>query len=176
MASRIKGIISTRRLLKRVPDAIRDELASTIRAAGPELQNAIVARTPRGKTGRLVAGVSWKFYAATLRLVVGFVGRPTNRKLFYGRILEFGRRAQTVTVHRLSKKHRKQWVGRIGAGTARGSAKPTDLGSTYRLRVKALQPRRFVYSPTTNLRVVMNRRLNGIWDRALKRVSGAGDE
>lgn len=174
--SRVKGIISTRRLLKRIPDAIRDELATTIRGAGPELQNAIVARAPRGATGRLIAGISWKFYAATLRLSVGFVGKRTNQKLFYARILEFGRRAQTVTVHRLNKKHRKEWVGRIGAGTARGSVKPADLGTTYSLRVKALKPRRFVYSPTTNLRNVMNQRLNGIWDRALKRVSSVGDE
>lgn len=165
--SKVRGAISVRRLLQRAPDAVRAEIASTLTQAAPVLEGAMVARAPRGKTGRLIAGLGWKFYPKTLRLVVGFIGVRLNRKLFYARIVEGGRRAQVVTVQR-----RK--VGRSGLRHRR--KKFEDIASTYQLRVKAREPHHFVYTPETNLRSFLATRLNGIWDRALRRIAETGDE
>ena len=170
MPSRVRGAISTRRLLKRAPDAMRAELASVMIAAGPEIAGAMRGRAPRGKTGNLVAGVAWKFYPSTLRLVVGFIGKKLNRQLFYARILELGRRAQTVTVTR----------GRSGGGKGRRyrtkDGRVRTVGDFYQMRVTALTPRRFVYQPATDLRRALSKRLNGIWDRVLQKLSGGGDD
>lgn len=169
MASKIKGIISTRRLLRRVPDEMRNQLGDAMRSAGPELANAMQARVPRA-TGRLAAGIMWRFSPSQLTLRVGFIGKLVNRKLFYNRIIEWGRKGQTVTVRR-----RKAGVGkRLDSRTRR--KRFDDIVAVYQLRVKPRAPHHFVYGPATDLRVVLGRKLNGIWDRVLQRVSGGGDE
>lgn len=164
--SRVKGIISTRRLLRRVPDAVKQELAQVMTSAGPELTNLMRGRAPHGATGRLAEGLNWKFYASSLKLVVGFIGKRVNERLFYARILEFGRKAQTVSVSRR----------RRGAQKLTRNKRAEDIVAVYRLKVRPLQPRRFVYSKTGNVRAVMRRRLNGIWDRVLTKLAGGGDE
>jgi hypothetical protein len=169
MPSRVQGIISTRRLLKRMPDAVRAQLADAMTQAGPELASSMIARAPRGPTGNLVAGIAWKFYPTSLRLVVGFIGKRLNRKLFYARILEGGRRAQVVTVTR------NRTTGGFGK-MYRRHGRTRMVGTPYEIKVRALPARRFVYGPLTDLRKVMARRLSGIWDRALASVAGGGNE
>jgi len=171
--SRVRGAKTFRRILRGMPDAMRNELAGEMQQGGAELLAAMRSRAPRGATGKLASGLTAKVYPRYLRLRVGYIGKRVNSRLFYARILEFGRRAQTVSVSRLNKGGRQAWRSRIRARQARLSRKPHDLVSVYQLRVKPLAPRRFVYGPLTNLRVVFGRRLRGAWDRALKSIAGA---
>jgi hypothetical protein len=148
---------------------MRTELANAMRAAGPELAGAMDAKAPR-KTGKLIAGINWRFYPSQLKLRVGLLGKRLNQRLFYARILQVGRKAQTVTVTR-----RRKGIGkRLDPKT--GRKRFEDIVATYQLRVKPRDRQDIIYGPTTNLRRVLGQRLNGIWDRVLRRVSGGGDE
>lgn len=165
--NRFRGDIPIRRLFRRLPDEMKLELGQVFQRAGPMLARLMQASAPVGKTGHLIAGITWKFYASALRLRVGFLGVRTNRKLFYARILEFGRKSETVTVHR------RRHGGAVNARIRK--AKFDQAVSTYRLRVRGRAPQHFVYGPGTDLKRTMGRVLNGVWDRVLGRVSGGGN-
>jgi hypothetical protein len=129
------------------------------------------------RTGALRSGLSKKLLRGSMRLQVGIIGKPSNRRLFYGRIVEFGRKAQTVTVRRLRKGGRKAWLSAIGAGTASARSKPDSLTSTYRMKVRGMRARPFVYTRRTALRENINKRLAAFWKGALARASqGATDD
>ncbi len=150
--SRVRGVARVRSLLGRIEPAIRDEIARELRDVGGSLLSSMEDAAPV-RTGRFERALSLRLYEKTLKLSVGLIGKPANRRLFYARILEFGRKAQTVTVQRR---------------TANGSI------STYALHVRGLPPRHTVFSPRTALRQAFNGRIKGIWDRALqKAASGA---
>ena len=68
----IRGLIRTRRLMKRLPDAVRGEIVAELNIAGRQIAAVMAARTPR-KSGRLVAGESYKVFPRTLRLQVGLL-------------------------------------------------------------------------------------------------------
>jgi hypothetical protein len=145
-------------MLRRLPEAMREEMADAMVLAGRDITNAQRADAPV-KTGRLRAGISYKVNQKTLKLRAGLLGKPINRRLFYGRIIEFGRKAQTVMVNR-----------RIEAGSAlvnrRRVAHPP-----YRLRVKARRGRPFIYRRRPELMNMINRRLKQFWTRVLSDAS-----
>lgn len=141
--SRLRGAGSFRRLLKQLGPAVKDELVELLDDAGDELLAAeradVVVRT-----GALKAGLVKALLKASLRLRVGlpkkaFRGRHS---LFYGRVVEFGRKAQIVNV-------------------TRGRKKP------YKMRVRALAARPFVFKRRGALRTSINTRIRTFWDRAL---------
>jgi hypothetical protein len=153
--SKLKGSKSFRRILRGLPEATRAEMADVLTKTGPAaaaiVEGRVDATTKRG-TGRLRAGVKWKVYPRTLRLQVGYLGTKAGRaKLFYARILDLGRKAQTVNV------------------TRRANAAP------YQMKVRAIAPKRFVTGGMGALRQVVSVRLRGVFDRALRRIGG-GDE
>lgn len=154
-ASAIRGSKSFRRLLRGLPDAMRTEMADVLTKAGPSAASIVERRvdvTTKRRTGALRAGVKWKVFPRTLRLQVGYLGTKAGRaKLFYARILDLGRKAQTVTVKR--KKN----------------------AAPYRMQVRAIAPKRFVTGGIGGLRQTVNQRLHGVWDRVLRRVA-TGDE
>lgn len=154
-ASAIRGSKSFRRLLRGLPDAMRAEMADVLTKTGPPAASIVERRieaTTKRRTGALSAGVKWKVYPRTLRLQVGFLGTKAGRaKLFYARILDLGRKAQTVTVKR-----------------KKGAA-------PYQMRVRAITPKRFVTGGIDGVRQTVGVRLRGIWDRGIRRVA-AGDE
>lgn len=153
--SAIRGSKSFRRLLRGLPDSMRFEMADVLTKTGPTAASLVEGRVgavTKRRTGRLQAGVKWKVYPRTLRLQVGYLGTKASRaKLFYARILDLGRKAQTVTV-----KNRKNTA-------------------PYQMKVRAIAPKKFVTSGIGDLRRVVNIRLNGVWDRALRRTA-TGDE
>ncbi len=166
-ASAIRGSKGFRRILKGLPDAMRAEIVDVLTKTGPAaaaIVSARVAGTTKRRTGRLRAGVKWKVYPRTLRMQAGFLGTKAGRqKLFYARILDLGRKAKTVTVNR-------RRVG--GSALVRGRR---DSGAPYKLKVRAIAAKRFVTGGIGGLRQVVNVRLNGIWDRALRRIAGGGE-
>jgi hypothetical protein len=141
--SQLQGVAGVRKLIKQLPTAVKDEMADTLEDFGPEYLRAQLTDVPR-KTGALAAGLSYKVLRASLRLRVGLLGTKRGRaKLFYGFIVEVGRKAKTVTV------------------TRRG-AQP------YKLRVREMAPRPFVYKKRPELRTRLNNRLSVFWEHALQ--------
>jgi len=166
-SSAIRGSKGFRRILKGLPDAMRAEMVDVLTKTGPSAAAIIeqrIAGTTKRRSGKLRAGVKWKVFPRTLRLQAGFLGTKAGRqKLFYARILDLGRRAQTVTVHRRKVS---------GSLLVRGRR---DSGAPYQLRVRAIAAKRFVTGGIGNLRQVVNVKLNNVWDRAIRRIAG-GDE
>jgi hypothetical protein len=106
-------------------------------------------------------------FPKTLALRVGLMGKDRISKtknraqidLFYGRILEYGRKAQTVLVKRRTKKG-----GRVA----------------YHLRVKPISRNRYDFVAGRAMSFATSKirpTLKTIWERALFRASsGGGDE
>jgi hypothetical protein len=145
--SRLRGDRDFRRLLKNMDQDIRGEIVVRLSLLGREMLPLVQASVPE-RTGALKRGVSMKFYPATLRLRIGLLSRPVARRLYYARIIEFGRKAQTVT----AKRH----------------------GKSYQLRVKAMAPRSFLFQPTRAVRSEFRRRLLGLWHETLRKASAGG--
>ena len=148
---RIKGDRSFRRLLRNLPDAARAELADAMEGGGRELLAAQQAAAP-SRSGALRRGLSMKLLKGSLRLRVGLIGKAVNRRLFYGRIVEFGRKASNVVVRRLARR--------------------TGKAFSYRMRIPARAGRPFVYTKRTDLRSAFRERLTRFWERTLGRASG----
>jgi len=154
----IRGLIRTRRLLKQLPDAVRGEVIVELNVTGRQIAAVMAARTPR-KSGRLVAGESYKVFPRTLRLQVGLLQtRRGADPLFYGRIQDLGRKAQVVLVQRRLRR----------AGS--------KLTKRYRMKVRGSEGKRFVTGRFPELRRTLNQNLRGIFGRALASVAGGGDE
>jgi hypothetical protein len=150
MPSRIKGVGKLRRLMKRLPEDMRDEMIVELNLVGRDALGQMQGRAPR-RRGALVAGLSFKVFPKTLRLQVGLLTKPINRKLFYGRILDLGRTGQTVTAKR---------------GV-----------SSYAMNVSAIPAKHFVTGRRSEVRARLRQDLPPIYDRALKKAaSGAGGE
>lgn len=153
MAQRVKGTARIRALLRGLPGASRAELADVLEDGGKAMVPAMRARAPR-RTGATQAGISYKVERRTLRLKVGILGglrkntssRGSRFDLFYARVQDLGRKAQTVRV------------------TRRGSA-------AYQLRVKAMSGKHFVTGALPSLRADLNTRLRDAFTRALSRIS-----
>lgn len=173
----IKGVGRVRRIIRTLPDTMTAELRHVLNDAGPRLARQMQARAPR-RTGKLQAGIKWKVLPKTLKLQVGLLGTKAGRsKLFYGRILDRGRKAQVVQVRRLKAGGGKAWTAMIAAGTARASRKPAALTTTYSMSVKPIAPMRFVTGRYPDLFREMNVKLKAVWSRVLaKAAAGAGDE
>ena len=161
--SRVRGDKSFRKLLKRMPETAQDEMVDALDDAGTVLLSAMKADVPR-RTGALARGLSKKLLRGSMKLKVGFIGKGVNRKLFYGRIVEFGRRAQTVTVVRGTTRSKS-------ASARSRRARGVRLSKPYKLRVRAMRGRPFVYSKRRDVRVVMNDLLRAYWDRVLSEAA-----
>lgn len=151
---RVRGDRSFRKLLRQLPDEAKGEMAAVLDNAGDQLLSEMQADVPR-RTGRLASGLSKKLLRSSLRLRVGIIGKPTARRLFYSHIVEGGRKAGSVMVRR-----------RIGGTLA-----------LYRMRVRAMAARPFVFKRRSVLRATINRHITSYWERVLTRAAaGVGDE
>lgn len=151
----LKGANRVRKLLKRLPETVSDEIAELFNEAGRTLSDKMRADVPR-KTGFLARGVTYRVNRKSLRLRVGIIGKKSNRDRFYARFLEFGRKAQTVDVRR-----------RLSGGRV----------TRYKLRVSPIAAGKYDFLPfVSEFRRRYKARLDGIWQRALKAASaGATD-
>jgi hypothetical protein len=153
----LKGARKVKRLLKRLPDEVSAEMAAVLKEHGPVITAYAKAAAPQ-RSGALSRAISWKVLPKSLSLRVGLLTKATSRKLFYARILEFGRKAQTVVVKRRTK------TGRVSA---------------YRLRVKAISRGRYDFLAgramtfaTSNIRPALSK----VWERALVKASSGGSD
>lgn len=154
----LKGARRVKRLLKRLPDEVSAEMVDVLNAQAPFIAGYAREAAPR-RSGKLASAIKWKVLPKSLSLRVGLLTRAVARDLFYGRILEFGRRAQTVTAKR---------------------AKPNGGFTTYRIRVPAISRARYDFLAGRAMTFATQRlrpELSKVWERALRRAgSGGSDE
>ena len=89
----VKGVSSLRRLLRKLPDESRKELADELTAIGARLIGRAKNETPV-RTGRLKAALAFRVAAKTLQLRLGLVKKADRRRFFYGYILDAGRKGK----------------------------------------------------------------------------------
>lgn len=153
MASRTKGAASLRRLLRRLPDAMRDGLADELRAIGNRLLGRAKAETPR-RSGRLAAALRVRVAAKTLMLTLGLLSKSDRRRFFYGYILDEGRAAKQVTIKRGPR-----------------------AGSTMRISPIARERYNFVFGRRRDFQENEIPKLRGVLERVLSQVSrGSGND
>lgn len=173
--SRIRGSKSFRRLLKNVEPAVRAEIVHAMQDGGARIAREMQARAP-SRTGAIRKALRHRVLPKSLRLQVGLLGRPVNRRLFYANILDKGRKAQVVTAVRKSAAPGVFAVGGARAGRS-NRALSTGVPGVYQLRVGPIAPMRFVTGRFKDLRTEMGKQLRGVWDRVLRKASaGAGSD
>ena len=153
----LKGARRVSRMLKRLPDTVRGEIIEVYREHAPAITTYARTAAPSG-TGRLARSIRSRIFEKTLKLRIGLFGAKLNADLFYARILERGRRAQTVVVKRRVK----------GGGK-----------SAYRLRVKAIGRGRYDFLAGRAMGFAIDTlrpSLKQVWERALKKAAGVGDD
>lgn len=154
--SSIKGGPALRKLLRRLPDAAREELGAELTASGTRLLSRARAEAP-SRSGNLRRRLDVKVAVKTLQLRLGLITKASQRSGWYGYILEVGRRARTVTVKRR---------------TATGI-------STYAMRVRGISRSRydFIFGRVKDFRVNELPRFRAVFDRIMRRAgAGVGDD
>ncbi|MDF0489206.1 hypothetical protein PX554_13780 [Sphingomonas sp. H39-1-10] len=151
MSSKVKGRRQFRRIVQQMPDAAREEVIEAFGRAGLRAQAAMRARA-KHKTGTLQQGVKYKVLPKTLRLQVGLLGTKRGRsKLFYGFVLDKGRKAQTVTISRGKR-----------------------TGKT--MKVRQIVGDHFVSGRYPDLRDSVIREVKPLFNRILARIGGGGND
>lgn len=171
----VRGDRAFRRLIKKMADqTIRDEMLATLDMGG----DAILAAQQADATvsRRVRSALSKRLLRGSMRLRVGLVGRPVNRRLWWSRIIERGRKAQTVVAVRQSASKAYAAVPRGGMGR-RGHALARGIRGVYALRVTALAPKPAIQSARVRaIRDTMGGQLRTYWDRVLaKAAQGVSD-
>jgi hypothetical protein len=101
--SRVKGASSLRRVLRRMPDVSRDNLADAFEAGGRRLLARAKAEAP-SRSGQLRGALDLKVARKSLVMRIGLLTKRLQRNFFYGYILDIGRKAKTVTIRRGPRK------------------------------------------------------------------------
>lgn len=164
----VQGLAKAYALLDKVPAAARDELGVELAIIAREdilpEQRRLVAKD----TGHLESGLAVSLLREKLRVKVGLFGLAGGRgsravlgDRYYGRFVNFGRRAQTVLVER-----RRRVGGRLRS--ANGRKRAEDIVSTYRLKVKARPARDFIQVAGAEASAL--RRLASYWNNVLTRA------
>lgn len=168
MRGRVLGAARVRRIMRGMPGAFRQEMVQSLDRSGKKLQAAVVARTPR-RTGALQRGIAYKVLPQSLRLKVGLLDiKPGRSSLFYGKIQDLGRKAQTVTYWRFVKGGRAKYLATAGMSLKRARA---TLTTKVTMRVRAMPGKKFVTGRYTELRGVLRDELRDIFQRALSHIA-----
>lgn len=173
MSSRLDGLEANYALFASLPDIARDELATAFDAIGSEALGIQQQLAPvydgearKGVVpGQLKAALTISQAIGVLRLRVGLPQLRSRSKIFYAVIMEYGRRAQQVTVRRLKQGGRQAWRKLVREGLASARARPAALtGQPYTMQIPALPPRPFVH---------VDSRLDALVDRYMARFQDA---
>ncbi|HEX8419468.1 MAG TPA: hypothetical protein VF638_05585 [Sphingomonas sp.] len=196
MPAGVQGLAEAYSFLGNAGASAREELGVELAIIGREILAAQRADAPKA-TGKLDAALSLQLLLANLKVRIGLLlggrdaGKINGRRdkgrsggPFYGRIVEFGRRAQTVLVTRRIKRRRVKGNGRNGTIRTVTYATPkrrmrrrsspnagSFVGDPYKLRVQAKEGRPFVAQPL--LREVADQHIGEYWGRVLARMGGA---
>ncbi|WP_242140867.1 hypothetical protein [Sphingomonas sp. TREG-RG-20F-R18-01] len=162
-SERLQGLADTFALFGALPDAAREQIGVEMAMIGRDYLALQQVRVPK-ETGALESGLSLQLLLDSLRVRVGLTNLTGYRwDLFYGRIVEFGRKAQTVLVQR-----RKAANGRLR--TARGRKRAEDIVASYTLNVKARAAAPFVMIDDADLDRIATQRLADFWSATLTKA------
>ena len=174
--SRLEGTEILLRRFDQISDAARDQLGVELAIIGRELRDRQRAAAPED-TGALRAGLGVWLMLEQLRVRIGVIGQRNQRSrkrsygdLFYARIVEFGRRAQTVIVQR---RRRISMTLKPGQQiqilrTVRRRKVVEDIVKTYSMKVSALPARPFIF--VDGAQESATQRLVNFWDQTLSRA------
>lgn len=169
--SRSDGIAETIAFFEALPEAAREELADTLSALGGDAQKFMQGKAPK-RTGRLRRGISWISIVQGLRVRIGLLGM-SGESPYYGRFVNFGRRAQTVVVQRRRRVRRTYSNGAsfnlLRLRRRRKIAE--DIVATYTLHVRARAPVPFVVFDT-GFEARADSSFADFWGRVLTRSGG----
>lgn len=148
--SGIDGIAAAQRFIKALPDAAQDEIYVVLDEGSMDIQRLMAGRAPY-RRGALRAGIRRKLSRSNLTAAIGLVGsKQERRRLFYGRILDLGRRAQIAKAVRRT---------------------PSGGLSRYFVRVRVIPAKRFVTGTWDVARNVIATKVGAIWGRIVSRAS-----
>lgn len=154
----VRGDRAFGRILKQLPDTVAAGIREQLNQQGRMLLSLMQRKVPV-KTGALEEALSYRVPPVRLQLKVGLLGAATNRRLYYGRIIEFGRR-------RYPKARRAKDYRVIRTGS-RDLLKLRDSSTR-------VPPHHFVYTVTRDQLYAPYR---NIWDKALgKATAGASSD
>lgn len=168
---RVRGNFKS--LLKRLPEAVADELRTTLDETGQRVVQRARSRAPvyAGRPrkditpGALRASLSYKVLPKTLKMKAGIVGKPAAKKVYYARWVEFGHRIG-FRGNRLKKLEPIK-----GYSTA---AKIQRLKRKSSIRRTGVPPHPFLYTFT---RAELYQPFQKVWGRAIhKAAAGATEE
>lgn len=164
-AEAVRGLAATYALLGDIPDAAREQLGVELAILAREGLAAQKAAAPKD-TSALSGGLSMQLSLRKLSVQFGLLGlRKGRSNLFYGRIVNSGRAAQTVLVQR-----RRRVKGFLR--TSRGRKRAEDISSTYTLKVKARAPIPFIDAPGVDFEQLAAGQLAEFWTHLLARAGG----
>jgi hypothetical protein len=155
---RVRGDRSFRKILKRLPETIKAEMLEMLDKTG----DAVLAQQQRDvavRTGALRSALSKRLYKGLVRVRVGLIGPAVNRRLFYARWIERGRKSKTMIARKKGPKRE-------------------NLAGIYRRRIGPMPKRPFIMSDRTKrIRDTMAGQIQGYWSRVLQKASvGANDD
>lgn len=166
--SRVTGVSKLRRLLRRLPDDITDDVRKAVSTSGDIVLRDMQAVAPHKS---IEENLSKKMSQDGLTARVGLIGRRANRRGFLARIIEFGAKA-----HQISPRGASFTAGgrrRKGKG-----AKAMVIGGDFvrgTVTHPGLKPRPFFFKPFQRARPLIVRRIKEAIARALGRASaGSG--
>lgn len=163
---RVRGAASITKLLRTLPDQVSQEMIVELHSSGREMLGIMQGRAPM-RTGKTRRGLSYRVLPKSLKLQVGLIGTKAGRsKLFYARIQDLGRKAQTVSVKRFRAGGQRIYF--------RGKKFGPDT-QTYSLNVRAMAGKKFITGRMTDLRRILQRNLKDIWSRSLRRFTGRSE-
>lgn len=148
MAQAWRGMSELNRLFDTLPADAEAALKEELPRVAAEILAIQKSQAPV-RTGDLWRGLAVQVLGDGLKVRAGLIGNADKAKgklglndLFYGRIVEFGRKSQVVQVER-----RRRVGERLR--TVRGRKVAADIVATYSLTVAAAPPRPFVDTPET---------------------------
>lgn len=161
-----QGLAEAYAVLGAVPEAAKEELGVELAIIARDALSIQQAAAP-SDTGALRAGLSLQLLIQRLTVRIGLIGLKGGRaSLFYGRIVNFGRRAQTVLVQR-----RRRVNGQLRSSRRRKVA--ADIAATYPLKVRPRAAVDFIGAPGVAFERDALGRLAEYWSRVLARAETA---
>jgi hypothetical protein len=91
--------IRIRRILSNIGPETEKEIVSAYQRHAPAILAYARSETP-SRSGKLRAALAFKVFPKTLRLRVGLLTKAVQRRVWYARILEYGRKSQVVKARR----------------------------------------------------------------------------
>lgn len=166
VGERVQGFADVYATFGAIPDAARGQVGVEMAIIARDVLALQEERAPVN-TGALLSGLGIQLLLDQLRVRVGLINLTGGRaSLFYGRIIEFGRHAQTVLVQR-----RRRVNGKLRLLNRRKRLE--DIVATYSLPVKARAPEPFVLVDDSVLDAIMTQRLSDFWADVLGTAGAA---